>query len=198
MLQMRQVTGPDHDAADLWAFGGEGLQAFFLRRQRWCRGSSSRMRSRSAFRAERGRYVFVHRFDRSRAEEEADLIRRVAEIEAGLFLGWARARRSRKSSWTSTVSKLDTKLMLGVGAAFDMHTGRIKDAPYWMKLTGCAVDSPHLSGSSAAVEALFREQSEVRLSDHAGVAGYSESSRKFSNTKSVHLDTAAGTAAPPN
>jgi len=26
--------------------------------------------------------------------------------------------------------------MFGVGAAFDIHTGRIKDAPYWMKVTG--------------------------------------------------------------
>jgi N-acetylglucosaminyldiphosphoundecaprenol N-acetyl-beta-D-mannosaminyltransferase len=26
--------------------------------------------------------------------------------------------------------------MLGVGAAFDIHTGHIKDAPYWMKLIG--------------------------------------------------------------
>ena len=34
------------------------------------------------------------------------------------------------------LSKLDTKLMFGVGAAFDIHTGRIKDAPYWMKVTG--------------------------------------------------------------
>jgi len=34
------------------------------------------------------------------------------------------------------VAKLDTRLMLGVGAAFDIHTGRIKDAPYWMKFAG--------------------------------------------------------------
>ena len=34
------------------------------------------------------------------------------------------------------MSKLDTKVMVGVGAAFDIHTGRITDAPYWMKVTG--------------------------------------------------------------
>ena len=32
--------------------------------------------------------------------------------------------------------RLDTKLMVGVGAAFDVHTGRIKDAPEWIKQTG--------------------------------------------------------------
>ena len=33
-------------------------------------------------------------------------------------------------------SKLDTKLMVGVGAAFDIHIGSIKDAPRWMKNSG--------------------------------------------------------------
>ena len=31
---------------------------------------------------------------------------------------------------------LDTTVMLGVGAAFDVHTGSIKDAPAWVKNTG--------------------------------------------------------------
>lgn len=34
--------------------------------------------------------------------------------------------------------RLDTTLMIGVGAAFDMHTRRIKDAPLWMKRAGLA------------------------------------------------------------
>ena len=32
--------------------------------------------------------------------------------------------------------RLDTKLMVGVGAAFDVQTGRIKDAPAWIKSAG--------------------------------------------------------------
>jgi N-acetylglucosaminyldiphosphoundecaprenol N-acetyl-beta-D-mannosaminyltransferase len=31
---------------------------------------------------------------------------------------------------------LDSTLMFGVGAAFDFHTGRIKDAPQWVKRAG--------------------------------------------------------------
>jgi N-acetylglucosaminyldiphosphoundecaprenol N-acetyl-beta-D-mannosaminyltransferase len=31
---------------------------------------------------------------------------------------------------------LDTKLMFGVGAAFDLHTGRIKRCPEWIKIAG--------------------------------------------------------------
>ena len=31
---------------------------------------------------------------------------------------------------------LDTTLMFGVGAAYDFHTGRIQDAPQWVKTIG--------------------------------------------------------------
>jgi N-acetylglucosaminyldiphosphoundecaprenol N-acetyl-beta-D-mannosaminyltransferase len=31
---------------------------------------------------------------------------------------------------------LDTKLMIGVGAAFLFHTGAIRDSPQWVKKTG--------------------------------------------------------------
>ena len=34
------------------------------------------------------------------------------------------------------LSKLDVRVMIGVGAAFDIHTGRVKDAPSWMKSAG--------------------------------------------------------------
>ena len=32
--------------------------------------------------------------------------------------------------------KLETKLMIGVGAAFDIHAGLLKDSPSWVKKTG--------------------------------------------------------------
>ena len=34
------------------------------------------------------------------------------------------------------LDKLDVNLMGGVGAAFDIHTGGIKDAPGWIKACG--------------------------------------------------------------
>jgi N-acetylglucosaminyldiphosphoundecaprenol N-acetyl-beta-D-mannosaminyltransferase len=36
------------------------------------------------------------------------------------------------------LNRFDTKLLVGVGAAFDMHTGRITDAPQWVKRAGFA------------------------------------------------------------
>ncbi len=34
------------------------------------------------------------------------------------------------------LGKLQTTLMIGVGAAFDFHAGRIRQAPRWMQRTG--------------------------------------------------------------
>ena len=34
------------------------------------------------------------------------------------------------------IDKLDTKIMLGVGAAFDVHTGKMQDSPDWIKRIG--------------------------------------------------------------
>lgn len=36
------------------------------------------------------------------------------------------------------LERLDTTIMVGVGGAFDMHTGRTKDAPPWVKRAGFA------------------------------------------------------------
>jgi len=69
------------------------------------------------------------------AGEEADLIRGVAETKPDFF--WVGLSTPKQERFMDQYKdKLDAKLMFGVGAAFDMHTGRIKDAPYWMKLTG--------------------------------------------------------------
>lgn len=32
--------------------------------------------------------------------------------------------------------KLDATIMIGVGAAFDFHSGRVKQAPRWMQRSG--------------------------------------------------------------
>ena len=34
------------------------------------------------------------------------------------------------------IDRLDTHLMVGVGAAFDIHAGLLADAPTWMKVCG--------------------------------------------------------------
>jgi len=69
------------------------------------------------------------------AEEETELIRMVAESKPDfLWVGLSTPKQERFMD--QYIAKLDAKLMFGVGAAFDIHSERIKDAPYWMKLTG--------------------------------------------------------------
>lgn len=34
------------------------------------------------------------------------------------------------------INKLPARIMVGVGAAFDIHTGAIKDSPSWIKNAG--------------------------------------------------------------
>jgi N-acetylglucosaminyldiphosphoundecaprenol N-acetyl-beta-D-mannosaminyltransferase len=36
----------------------------------------------------------------------------------------------------NTIAELNCRVMVGVGAAFDFHTGRLKDSPQWMKTAG--------------------------------------------------------------
>ena len=52
---------------------------------------------------------------------------------------------------------LDSTLMFGVGAAFDFHTGRIKDCPQWVKRAGHAMDAPAHAGPQAFVLALLAQ-----------------------------------------
>jgi N-acetylglucosaminyldiphosphoundecaprenol N-acetyl-beta-D-mannosaminyltransferase len=67
-------------------------------------------------------------------QEEADLVRTVAETQPDFF--WVGLSTPKQERFMEQYKdQLDAKIMLGVGAAFDMHTGRIKDAPYWMKFT---------------------------------------------------------------
>ena len=67
--------------------------------------------------------------------EEEQLIDTVARAKPDLFwvcLGCPKQERFM----AAYLPKLHTTVMLGVGAAFDFHTGRAKDAPACMKKTG--------------------------------------------------------------
>jgi N-acetylglucosaminyldiphosphoundecaprenol N-acetyl-beta-D-mannosaminyltransferase len=67
--------------------------------------------------------------------EEADLIALAAETKPDVFwIGMSTPKQERFMAYY--IDKLDVKLMVGVGAAFDIHTGRIKDAPPWLKEAG--------------------------------------------------------------
>jgi N-acetylglucosaminyldiphosphoundecaprenol N-acetyl-beta-D-mannosaminyltransferase len=69
------------------------------------------------------------------AQEESQLISQVrASNPDVIWVGLSTPKQERFMA--EFQSKLDTKLMVGVGAAFDIHIGSIKDAPRWMKNSG--------------------------------------------------------------
>ena len=79
--------------------------------------------------------VFTPPFRPLDAAEEQELVRQVAETRPDYFwIGLGTPKQERfAAAW---IDRLDTRVMLGVGAAFDVHTGRIQDAPAWMKSAG--------------------------------------------------------------
>ena len=79
--------------------------------------------------------MFTPPFRRLTAEEEkalADDIRGCAPDV--LWVGLSTPKQERFMS--EFIHRLDATVMLGVGAAFDLHTGRMQDAPQWMKRSG--------------------------------------------------------------
>ena len=69
------------------------------------------------------------------AEETAGLERLIAELKPDLF--WVGLSTPKQERFMADyLPRLETTLMLGVGAAFDFHAGRVRQAPRWMQRSG--------------------------------------------------------------
>lgn len=69
------------------------------------------------------------------AEEERELVATVAEARPDIvWVGLSTPKQERFMA--QMIDRLDTCLMVGVGAAFDIHAGLLQDAPEWMKRCG--------------------------------------------------------------
>ena len=67
--------------------------------------------------------------------EEDELIAQLRQAKPDiLWVGLSTPKQERFMA--EYLGRLEVKLMIGVGAAFDIHTGRIHDAPGWMKSAG--------------------------------------------------------------
>jgi N-acetylglucosaminyldiphosphoundecaprenol N-acetyl-beta-D-mannosaminyltransferase len=59
----------------------------------------------------------------------------IAELKPDVF--WVGLSTPKQEQFMAVnVQRLSTKVMIGVGAAFDIHTGRVRDAPDWVKTLG--------------------------------------------------------------
>src|SRR5581483_3437108 len=68
-------------------------------------------------------------------EERAELHAQVAASRPDFF--WVGLSTPKQERYMAEfLPQLDATVMCGVGAAFDVHTGRIQDAPRWMKRSG--------------------------------------------------------------
>jgi len=68
-------------------------------------------------------------------DEEKTLISTVEELAPDIiWVGMSTPKQERFMA--EYLPRLNTILMIGVGAAFDFHTGRIRDSPQWVKRLG--------------------------------------------------------------
>jgi len=67
--------------------------------------------------------------------EEQELLDRVSDSRPDII--WVGISTPRQECFMAEyLHRLDTKIMVGVGAAFDLHTGHLKDSPQWVKAAG--------------------------------------------------------------
>ena len=69
------------------------------------------------------------------AEEEDEVLTQVRALKPHIL--WV-GLSTPKQEWfmAQYIGRLEVPLLVGVGAAFDYHTGRIRDCPHWMKRAG--------------------------------------------------------------
>jgi N-acetylglucosaminyldiphosphoundecaprenol N-acetyl-beta-D-mannosaminyltransferase len=68
-------------------------------------------------------------------QEEADLERVMQAAEPDIV--WVGLSTPKQEKFmAANISRLPCKVMIGVGAAFDIHTGHLRDAPRWIKNAG--------------------------------------------------------------
>ena len=69
------------------------------------------------------------------AAEERDLAVQVAAVRPDFF--WVGISSPKQDHFMAAhLGRLDTTVMIGVGAAFDFHSGRVAQAPRWMQRAG--------------------------------------------------------------
>jgi len=74
-------------------------------------------------------------FRQLNADEEKSLQAQITAAKPDIF--WVGLSTPKQEKFMSEyLSKLDTTLMVGVGAAFDFHSGRVRQAPIWMQRSG--------------------------------------------------------------
>jgi len=131
---MRRVYGPDLMLRICQASAGQGIRHFFYGGANGVAAELSiKLQERFPGLIVAGTYEPP--FRPLNAEEQADLAAKVRAAKPDLF--WVGLSTPKQEKFmTEYIDKLETTIMLGVGAAFDMHAGRLRQAPPWMQRSG--------------------------------------------------------------
>lgn len=79
--------------------------------------------------------IYTPPFRPLNADEEAALRQQIEQCKPDImWIGLGTPKQQRFMA--EYLPKLDVKIMLGVGAAFDFHSGRVRQAPRWMQQCG--------------------------------------------------------------
>jgi N-acetylglucosaminyldiphosphoundecaprenol N-acetyl-beta-D-mannosaminyltransferase len=79
--------------------------------------------------------IFTPPFRALNADEEKKLREQVGAARPDIF--WVGLSTPKQEKFMAEfLPKLDATLMIGVGAAFDFHSGRVRQAPRWMQRSG--------------------------------------------------------------
>jgi N-acetylglucosaminyldiphosphoundecaprenol N-acetyl-beta-D-mannosaminyltransferase len=79
--------------------------------------------------------TFTPPFRELTSAEDREFIAMMAEVGPDvIWVGLSTPKQERFMA--GMIDRLDTCLMVGVGAAFDIHAGLLPDAPMWMKSAG--------------------------------------------------------------
>ncbi len=100
-------------------------------------GVAEELRSRLHMRFPRAQVVgtYTPPFRDLNPAEEQDLIATLDRLKPSIvWVGISTPKQERFMA--SYLPRLQTRMMIGVGAAFDYHTGRINDSPRWVKRSG--------------------------------------------------------------
>lgn len=132
--QMRRVYGPDLMLEILQVSPARGYRHFFYGSTG---GTVQELKRRMETRFPGLQVVGVYEppFRPLNADEEKDLVSRVTESRPDVF--WVGISTPKQEKFMAEyLPKLAVTLMVGVGAAFDMHCGRLRQAPRWMQESG--------------------------------------------------------------
>jgi N-acetylglucosaminyldiphosphoundecaprenol N-acetyl-beta-D-mannosaminyltransferase len=131
---MRRVFGPDLMLA-IMSHPELASRSHFL--YGGAPGVASELRHRLTQRLPNLRIVghYTPPFRQLNDDEELQLSRLLSETKPDItWVGLSTPKQERFMA--EYLPRLSTTLMIGVGAAFDFHTGRLRDSPQWMKHLG--------------------------------------------------------------